>query len=313
MAGEYDALCAKARKAVKARKLLDAIDLYEEAIEIDPDDYAGHEGLATACYLAQDYQGALKHFTRVTELKPREAKAYINLGALYNIQHEYKQAAEVLRKAVQRDGRNPDVYYNLGIAQKNLKQISMAVSAYRECIRLDPEMVDAHVNLANVYIEQNNHRKAAEHFELALKAKPGVPRATRGLEHVRQLMEKNKREASPFGRLVDVEKLETKDHQAAPVSRTLSEDERFEDRQIVQLATAEAGNLASNLCSHLREHLEPAILNISRMMAQDPDNRRGLHAAFSEYHEAMRFAIQIFDSWQTEHNRLKSHEAEMKP
>ena len=312
MARDYDVLCAKARKAVKTRELLDAIDLYEEAIEIDPDDYAAHEGLATACYLAQDYQGALKHFTRVTELKPREAKAYINLGALYNIQHDYTQAADVLRKAVQRDGRNPDVYYNLGIAQKNLNQISMAVSAYRECVRLDPEMVDAHVNLANVYIEQNNHRKASEHFELALKVKPGFNRAKRGLEHVRQLMEKNKREASPFGRLVDEEKLEVKG-QAVAVGRTLSEDERFEDRQLIQLATAEAGNLATSLCSHLRQHLEPAVLNISRVMAQDPNNRRGLHEAFNQYHEAVRFANQIFDSWQAEHHRLKEHEAEMKP
>lgn len=312
MADDNVALCAKAKEAVKERNLLEAIDLYEEAIESDPDDAAAHEGLATACYLAQDFPGAIKHFQRVTQLKPRDGKAYINLGALYNLKQDYKEAAEVLRKAVQRDGRNPDVYYNLGIAQKNLKQLSMAVSAYRECLRLDAEMIDAHVNLANVYIEQNNHRKAVEHYEKALAVKPGYPRARKGLDHVRELMDKNKREASPFGRLVDVDKLVAKDA-TIESGRSLSEDERFEDRQLIQLATAEAEDLATNLCSHLREHIEPSLLGISRILAQDPNARQGLYDAYAQYREALRFALKLFDGWQAEHHKLKKHEAEMKP
>lgn len=312
MAADYEALIAQAKKAVKGKNLLEAIDLYEEAIGQDPDDYAAHEGLATACYLAQDYPGAIKHFSRVTQLKPRDAKAYINLGALHNLQNNYKEAADVLRKAVQRDGRNPDVYYNLGIAQRNLKQFSMAVSAYRECLRLDPEMVDAHVNLANVYLEQNNHRKAVEHYEKALGVKPGYGRAKRGLDHVRELMDKNKREASPFGRLVDVEKLVSKDAEIE-TGRELSEDERFEDRQLIQLTTGDAGTMAGNLRVHLRDHMEPALLALSRILAQDPNARHGMHEAYSNFHEAKRFALELFSNWQAEHHRLKSHEAEMKP
>ena len=312
MAADFEALLAQAKIAVKESNLLEAIDLYEEVIEQNPDDFSAHEGLATACYLAQDYPGAIKHFTRVTQLQPRDAKAYINLGALHNLQQDYKQAADVLRKAVQRDGRNPDVYYNLGIVQRNLRQFSMAVSAYRECLRLDPEMVDAHVNIANVYLEQNNHRKAVEHYEKALGVKPGYERARRGLDHVRGIMDKNKREASPFGRLVDVDKLVAKDAKIE-AGRVLSDDERFEDRQLIQLATAEAGTLAANLRVHLRDHVEPALLTLSRILAQNPDSRHGLYEAYSAYHEAKRFAMELFQNWLVEHHRLKKHEADMKP
>lgn len=305
---DFDALVKKARKAFARKHLLEAIDLFEEALEINPDDIDVHESLATACYLAQDHAGAIEHFTRVTQLKPRDSTAWVNLGAIYNLRQEYQKAVTALRNGIQRDGKNAEAYYNLGIAQKSLAQTSMAVSAYREAVRLDPDNVDAHINLANIYMDQVNHRKAKQHYEQALRVNPGFDRAKRGLALAEEMLSGGNAELkNPFGRLVDTSELDRR-HGTVSQGRELSEEERFEDRQLIQLAAAESGNLAALLLKHLNEHVEPALLTVAKLIAQDKNQQRGMYEAREEYHEAVKFLNELFSNWQVEYHKLKQNE-----
>jgi Flp pilus assembly protein TadD len=312
MSDDFQAMCDSGRKAIRKGKFTDAIDLFRQAVEVDPDNVEAHEGLATACYLGKENDEAITHFNRLTQLKPRDARAYINLGALYNLLKRHKEAADVLRKGIQRDGKSPEAYYNLGIAQKNLNQNAMAVSAYRECVRLKPEMAEAHVNLANLYAEQNNLRKATEHYEKALQAKPDFVSAQRGLNHAQAQQTHNKEIANPFGRLVDEDKLEKKGAVAKAV-RQLTEEQRFGDRQLLQLTAAESADLAEQLNVHLRSKLEPALLEIGRVMAQDIDHQQAMHDLREEYHSAVSKAEKIYASLKKEFATLKDHESQMAP
>jgi Flp pilus assembly protein TadD len=310
MSDDLKNLCDEGRRAIRKSKFTDAIDLFRQAIELDPDEANAHEGLATACFLGQEYDEAITHFNRVTQLKPRDARAFINLGALYNMLERHKEAADVLRKGIQRDGKSPEAYYNLGIAQKNLSQNAMAISAYRECVRLKPDMAEAHVNLANLFVEQKNHNKGIEHYEKALQAKPDFPSAQRGLNHVRAEKDKNKISANPFGRLVDEEKL-AKRGEAAKAVRKLTEQERFDDRRILQLTAAESADLTTQLNDHLRNKMEPALLAIGRVMAQDIDHQQAMHELRDQYHSVCRKALKIFEKLSQEFATLRDHEARM--
>jgi len=304
----FDALVKKARKAFAKKNLLEAIDLFEEALEISPDDVDVHEALATACYLAQDHTGAIEHFTRVTQLKPRDSTGWVNLGAIYNLRQEFQKAVSALRNGIQRDGKNAEAYYNLGIAQKSLAQTSMAVSAYREAVRLAPDNIDAHINLANIYMDQVNHRKAKQHYEQALRVNPGSDRAKRGLALADEMLAGGNAEmTNPFGRLVDTSELDRR-HAATNHGPELTEDERFADRQLIQLAAAESGNLAAHMLKHLTEHVEPTLLTVTKLLAQDKDQQRGMYEARQEYHEAVKFLNGLFSNWQVEYQKLKQNE-----
>ncbi|NQV24600.1 MAG: tetratricopeptide repeat protein [Rhodopirellula sp.] len=307
---DFDALTKQARQAFQKKNLLEAIDLFEEALEIQPDDIDVHEALATACYLAQDYPGAIEHFTRLTQLKPRDSMPWVNLGAVHNLRKEYQQAIRALRNGIQRNGKNAEAFYNLGIAQKGIAQTSMAVSAYREAVRLDPDNVDAHVNLGNIYMDQVNHRKAKQHYEQALRVNPGFDRAKRGLARAEEMLAGGNAEmANPFGRLVDVSMLDQRN--AAAHGQELSEEERFADRQLIQLAAAESGNLARHMLQHLREHVEPSLKAVAKLIAQDSDHQRGMYEARQEYHEAVKFLNEMFGNWQVEFYKLRQNEANL--
>ena len=307
----YAEIYTKARTALRSGQLLQAIDLFEEAIEQNPDEADAHDGLATACYLAKDFPGAIRHFTRVTQLKPREARAYVNLGALYNVQEEYAKAADSLRKGIQRDGRNAEAYYNLGIAQKHLNQNAMAVSAYREALRLNPALYDAHLNLANMYFEQGLHRKSIDEYTAALGVEPDSAKARRGIEYVQRVMNENKATENPFGRLVDTSKLLEKGAKSE-ASINLNEEQRFADRQFLQVSASESGDLGGHLWIHLKDHVDPALLEVIHFLARDADGDGHLYKAHSKLHESVKFANKLFENWLAVHERMKAHESEMK-
>ena len=305
----FDQVSHRGRKAMRKQDYEDAIDAFRVAVALEPDNPEAHNLLATACYLAKEYEEATRHFNRVTQLKPRDAKAFVNLGALYNQVEDYRKAGDTLRKAIQRDGKSPEAYYNLGIAQKNLQQNAMAVNAYRECVKLKPEMAEAHLNLANLYVEQKNYKKANDHYEKALEARPGFGSAQRGLKRLKALQEQSKAEFSPFGRLVDTEALAEKN--AVTQSRKLSEEERFDDRQFLQLATEESADLSGQLYNLLREQVEPAILALNRVISQNPDHQQALFEVRDKFHAAHRQSSRLFDAMQMEFQKLRHHEKQM--
>lgn len=308
---DYEQLCKQAKQALRNEEVLDAIDLYEEAVELDSDGVEAHEGLAMASYLAQEYTGAVEHFTRVIQLKPRDARAYVNLGAIHNLRGEYREAVAQLRKAVQRDMKNAEAFYNLGIAEKHLNETSMAISAYQSAVRLDPGMIDAHINLANLYVEQTNRRKAIEHYEAALKADPNCEKAKRGLDRVQNTKAKSVVDDNPFGRLVDVSKLAEKgDNENS--GRQLTDEERFEDRQFLQLNAAESLQQATALLTLLQDHIEPTLLETNRLIVMDVDNRQGLFETRRRLHQTLEAANELFTNWQAGHQQLLQHEADMK-
>lgn len=305
----FDELIHRGRKAMRKKKFTVAIEAFRMAVTLEPDNPDGHNSLATACYMGREFEEAARHFNRVTQLKPRDANAFINLGALYNQTQDYQKAGDTLRKAIQRDGKSAEAYYNLGIAQKNLGQNAMAVNAYRECVKLKPEMAAAHLNLANLYVEQKNYKRAVEHYEKSLEAQPGFGSAQRGLNRVKQLQEQSRQEFSPFGRLVDTEALAEKN--AVVKTKNLSDQERFADRQFLQLTTEEAGDLAERIHVQLRDQIDPSILALHRIISQDTDQQQAIFKAREVFHESLRQCARLFDSIQVEFQKLRHHEEEM--
>src|ERR1700688_4207286 len=108
------------RRPPRAAPPEEAIAPFEDARQINDLDAELHDGLATAHFLRQNYEAAVKHFERVTRLDPRRGATWINLGAVYNRMGNYQKAAEVLRRAVQIEKKSSIGYYNLGIAYKQL-------------------------------------------------------------------------------------------------------------------------------------------------------------------------------------------------
>ncbi len=301
---EVSDLLLQARAHTRHRRYPDAIAAYQSLLTADPDSVDAHEGLAMACFLSGNFEQAVAQFVELTLLQPLEARHYVNMGAALNRIGRHSEAADALRKAIQRNRKSADAYYNLGIAQKHLKQTSMAVSAYKEAIRIDPQMAEAHQNLGNVYLEMGSYKLALTSFQKALEIRPDFAKARVGLERAEDAMNADKEARNPFGRLVETVPHR---HAADMGGRTLTEEERHDDRQKVWGLAQEIKALTEACSSHLHDNLEAQLKGLARVIAE---NRPG--GAILEAAEAFRVAATEWVSLRQQMRRklveLRAHE-----
>lgn len=305
---ELDELVDQAKERVRERDYTQAIDLYRQALEIDDCHVAAHEGLARAAFLAEDYDLAIKHFQRVSQIEPRRSQALVNMGAVQNRKGDFQAAIQSLRKALSKDRKCAEAYYNLGLAHRGLNQLSMAVSAYKEAIRLNPEMAEAYQNLANVFVDMGNADQAILHYRRALEIRPDFERAKRGLERAQGAKQAAKKAISPFGRLVDISKVKKAGEDTAV--RPLTDRERFEDRSFVYTKAKEAQRTATALLQLVQSNLEEDLLEFTRAVTQSKD-ARGFWNEFKLLTESQAKFEQLVDLLYQRTDELRTHEAEI--
>jgi len=307
-APDVGTLCREAQMALRHRQYDRAAELFQQALQRDPDLADAHRGLGTVFFHQQQYDRAVDHFTRWMHIRPLEAAPYINLGAVYTRMGEYQKAADILQRAIQRDSKSFEAYYNLGLAYRKLGQLGMAMNAYREALRINPDVPDAHQNLANVLVKMGNPRKAIEHYERALELAPDFERAKRGLEKARDAIAEAPQTVNPFGRLVDDQTL------ARNISRIeyreLSVQERFSDRQTLFDLTQEIIAISTEWLDWLREKLSPALLELHRTVGEEDDAM--ILGAYDAYREAVNRHETLRKQLVRCVARLRQHEEEMK-
>lgn len=305
-APDVESLAKEARRAFRHRKLDEAIDLFNQALAQDEKRHDLHMSLATVYFLAKNYDSAVKHFTRVSQLAPTDGKSLINLGAVYNQMSDYNKAVSTLRRGLQKERASAEGYYNLGYAHRKLGQFAMAVSAYREAIRIEPEMVDGHVNLANVYVEMKNVQQAILHYKKALELNPQHESALRGLEVAENNRSVAKKAISPFGRLVEQGTMRAKT--TAKAGRQLTDAERIDDRKKVFNLCAEVDHAARRYLQHLQDVLEPRLSALNRGIAQGPEGNFTLSKLYDDYQAAITDALEMRRTFKRKTLELRSHE-----
>ncbi|MCD6520583.1 MAG: tetratricopeptide repeat protein [Anaerolineae bacterium] len=99
MEEKVEELVAQAREAYRQLDLQKALELYEKARELAPEDYRVHLGLARTLTRMRRPQEAIEAAQRCVELAPERYEGYTALGVLYFLADENEKALEVLRKA----------------------------------------------------------------------------------------------------------------------------------------------------------------------------------------------------------------------
>jgi tetratricopeptide (TPR) repeat protein len=107
-------------------------------------------------------QQAIQLFSQSINLDPQNDAAYFELARLFNEANDYHTALAYAEKASQIDGDNK--WYLLLLADLNLKneKYSESVKIYNKLIKNEPENSDYYQSLASVYIFQAKYAEAVE-------------------------------------------------------------------------------------------------------------------------------------------------------
>jgi len=149
-----------------------AINAYQQVIELTPDEVLPWYSLGNAFGSSQRYDEAMAAYRRAIELGPEEAWPYNNLGFVYQKLGRFDQATDLYRQALERheDGHSKAVTWdNLGNAYSAQGNYEEAISGYRWARTLAPEYAWPYHNLGTAHSARGEYETAIPYFQQTLE------------------------------------------------------------------------------------------------------------------------------------------------
>ncbi len=114
-----------------------------------------------------NYAKAIEDYDRAVGINPQDADAYIGRGAAYGKLGDYRQAISDFDRAIGINPEHAEPYYNRGLAYSELGNHGQAISDYDRAIEINPEYADAYNNRGVAYAKLGNLRQAFEDVKKA--------------------------------------------------------------------------------------------------------------------------------------------------
>ncbi|HXA07112.1 MAG TPA: tetratricopeptide repeat protein [Bryobacteraceae bacterium] len=154
-------------KALEAKQYETAAQLFKQAIQADPNDYAAHFQLALAESLLGQQTDAIPEYQKALELKPGLYQAELNLGILLLRLKRPGEAEPHLKAAADAKPKEYRAQWHLAEALLATGDAAQAEQHYQAAAELDAKSAAAQLGLGRTEARQNRLSEAAEHFRLA--------------------------------------------------------------------------------------------------------------------------------------------------
>lgn len=171
-----------------------ALELYERALEDDPDDVRALFRTALLLSWSQRFDEALDRYGRVLELDPDDDRAALERAKVLSWARRFDEAAEAFEDLLERQPDSRDALLGLARTRSWSGRQRAARSAYLELLDRDPGDADAAVGVAQTWAWSDEPRRARTWYRRALEIEPGKREAVLGLAYL-DLWRPDRREA----------------------------------------------------------------------------------------------------------------------
>jgi tetratricopeptide (TPR) repeat protein len=168
-------------------RLEDAIEKFQNAIEIAPSFYQAMNNLGSAYLSKGDYEDARRQFEAVIKVQQADAAAYFNLGNVYLMTDRSDDSYRALQEGLKREPTSPKGRFLLGTLYSRTGRYAEAEKQLSDVLQLDPSMSQVHLELANLYIRQQNQSMAVMELTTFLTRFPQDPMAPKAKEVLTRL------------------------------------------------------------------------------------------------------------------------------
>ncbi|HHZ91342.1 TPA: tetratricopeptide repeat protein, partial [Candidatus Poribacteria bacterium] len=137
----------------------EAIQAYQEAIELNPDDSEIYNNLGNALKKQGNFQQAIVTYHKAIETNPNSTNAHNNLGNALREQDELEQAIHAYYKAIEFNPNNAETYNNL----------ESATAVYHKTLEIEPDDQYAHLNLGMLQLLQGDFENGWKQYQYRWK------------------------------------------------------------------------------------------------------------------------------------------------
>ncbi len=149
----------------KNHKLLEALEEYKKAIQIDRFNVGAHNNLGMAYKDLGRYEEAISQYQEALSIDSKYDKARHNLAVAYYSQGNLEKAAVEFNLAIASNPKGPESYNNLGLLYKKLKKFPEAREVFQKGLSIAPSFPSLHYNLALTLEEEGDLQGAISHYQ----------------------------------------------------------------------------------------------------------------------------------------------------
>lgn len=195
---EARGMCEQAEQLINNRKFKEALNLLQQAQQMDPSAGEVHGYMGMAFQNTGNTQKAVQEYTTAYQLNPQMSFMLVNIGNCYLNLNQPDQAAGYFQKYLQENPNAPDAaqarrsLQQCGVrkGQGNLRssieqgqaflsqrKFNEARQAFESAIAADPNFAPGHFYLGYALASLGQHERAISEFQTTLKLSPNTKEA----------------------------------------------------------------------------------------------------------------------------------------
>ncbi|MDR3456775.1 MAG: tetratricopeptide repeat protein [Verrucomicrobiae bacterium] len=146
--------------------------LWAHTLAVTTDNSVAHYNLGNDLLERGQIKEAIEQYDWAVRINPQDADAHNNLGSAFLQQARYADAAVHLQKALALNPADTDAYVNLGNLYFQQGQVNEAITNYQQALQINPDIAEAHNNLGSAFFQKGNQEEAVAHLQRALEINP---------------------------------------------------------------------------------------------------------------------------------------------
>ncbi len=165
----------------KQGKLDEAVELYQQALRIQPDFIQAHFYLANTFTKQDKFDQAVESYQKVLKLQPDFTQAHFFLANAFKKQGKLDLAVESCQKVLKLKPDFTQAHFFLANLLKQQGKFQQSFESYQQVLKLKPDFAEAYNNLGNLLKQQGKLQEAVESYQQVLKLKPNFAEAYKNL------------------------------------------------------------------------------------------------------------------------------------
>ena len=162
-------LVVNALTAIKNKNYIEAKNLLEKAISIQPEMFEANHNLAILNFQLGNLDSSILYFEKSKKIKPKFSQIYFNLGLAYDKKKNVDLAIINFKKVIKLDPNNSIALYNIGHLYKQKLKINKAEEYLGKSLDLNPNFIKTYDDLVSLYDQSNQIEKFSNLIDKAKK------------------------------------------------------------------------------------------------------------------------------------------------
>jgi tetratricopeptide (TPR) repeat protein len=164
-ASEGERLLILANEAGANGEVVKQKEYLDKLVAAHPNDERARFNLGGYYFGQQEYEQAIAHYKKATELAPDYSPAYNILGYSYRQQGNYQDAEQAFKKYIELIPNDPNPYDSYAELLLKMGRFDDSIAQYRKALSMDSHFVPSHFGIAADLMYQGKHGAAAAELQ----------------------------------------------------------------------------------------------------------------------------------------------------